>query len=268
MQSTDERILTALASGPLALFDVAEQVQRSPSATLRRLQFLASSGHIERLGDRKEARYRLRPRLAIEWAHGEGTPPRWIRASWQATEAPADWRFPLASRLQDENGRAALTQFLRALWLQGLTTPWLREATGSGKTNKKSRKSAGNDAAPDPNPDAVGFDVIAFGSCVDGNTRDDSDLDLILFESVDSKSSLHEQFQSIADSVNLTAPRYIDLHVVARADFDNEHSPFPTELRNSILRDGVTVYSCKDHPAFIELERAPHSARAGDEGGA
>lgn len=265
-----ERILRVLEGAPdgLSLQETAALIERTPPPTHRLLQNLASEGRVERRGEQKEARYRLRPGVRVEWTHrSERGSLSWYRAAWHQ-HGVVDWRFPLASRIPDERGRDTVLSFLRETWHRGYLTPWLLppyldlHSNDSNLTWAKLSVDERAELLKDPSNHG-GIEVIAFGSCVRDEARDHSDVDVIAVTPVEGAGSWNgvpqfpyeDRLHELADAINLGARRTLDLKVFSEDRLLERLTSLDSQLQESIITTGITVFSSQDTPQFIETQR-------------
>lgn len=227
------QILSVLAKAPaagLSLQAISKELKRKPPPVFFHLKEMVQVGLIERV---EAARphgplYRARRFLHVTWIDPES---RKI-ASWESNE-PVSWRFPLVSRVPDAPAQAVLRtlipqfeqRYLDLLEQKGARAlPFLTHAT---------RESA--------------FTFVVYGSCARGDARPASDLDLLLVQP--SGPSVEAAVRDLVAEANLWASRKIDLRVVRRKTFRS----LPEDLRETLRREGLTVYSTHLGGAFEEV---------------
>ncbi|MCA1811534.1 MAG: nucleotidyltransferase domain-containing protein [Halobacteriales archaeon] len=157
-------------------------------------------------------------------------------------KGPVDTEFPLTARIPDLDGRQSALAFLRSAVKQHLL----------------------------PSPSARGqrsCTVVAFGSCVRGDARKDSDLDLLvilpdrgappppfpkgkLLEWEADARSDKERFAELASKVSLGAPRPIQVSTVHREALKHD---LPAGLRRSIASEGATIFLSDQVSGWVEV---------------
>lgn len=265
MKSTRAMLLEALArrGAHISLADAAEEIQRAPSATHRQLMILVQEGLVERVGEQKEARYRLASYFKGIWTRPGHPPDGALVAEW-THRGPMDWRYPLVSRVPDLKAQLTLQRFLDTCARRGVFTPWFAYTLDF-------ERNGGNDAWANLTPEARRarladpanhgpVTVYAYGSCVNGTAREESDLDLIVLYDL-TKGGVppfpyNGVIREIVGDLNLGAPRRIDVRVYAEDEFFDGLVNLYERVRKEILKTAITVYSTSDAPKFIETGRA------------
>ena len=261
----EDRIIALLraADRPLALAEISQGIGRSPPATHRQLQKLSEEGLIERRGVQHDARYSLADSIRVTWTKAPTPRENAIAIRWSRQGGP-DWRFPLASRVADEWGYVALIRFLERCCETGIFTPWLRDYVniqhdGHNLTWANLPPVERSRRLQDPaNHGRV--HVYAYGSCVVGKPRPDSDLDLVVVHDLTQESvpdfAYKSQVDAIVGPLNLGSPRRLDVHVFAEDEFFQGLVDMHERVRKSILETGITVYSNAREPRYLEAARA------------
>lgn len=179
-----------------------------PSVVHRHLQELVVQAKAVREGRGPNVRYRARPYFAALWMD----PERGVMDSWE-TNQPVDWRFPLVTRVPDDAAQEVLVPLLAILTRD--------------------------------DPPGL-FSVVVYGSCAEGNARDKSDLDLLVFRN-DSGWDAH--VREIVDEANLWARRAIDLRLA------NGTQDIPEGIVRNLRQHGKTVFTNReDDLAFVEYQ--------------
>lgn len=266
IQSGLQRVRQALLeNGHATPSDIAAQTRLAQPTVSQHLRALENAGLVESIAEGKRRIYRPRPHLHVDWtraqAHAGGQ--AWRRDTW-STEDVIDWRFGLASRITDRRGHEVAVRFLEALLSRGVVTPWLvpsRFGIQEWIDELDDTRAAATLTAQTYRPEAWGpWTLVAFGSCVRGDARPESDLDVLVVTEPEgawktrwNSIEVHDMgtgwpipypdwktaFQQTADDVNLGAARYVDLHQ-APAD---KLKRLPPPLRESIRNEGIVLYT-------------------------
>jgi predicted nucleotidyltransferase len=248
------------AEGPQPLQSIAKAVGLDASTVHRHLAAMLERGLVKREGERRtQANYSPNELLEINWTGRASSPysvgSPWLRWTWQAS-GKMDWRFPLVSRVPDQPARETLWRFLDEANSRGLLAPWLDppKLPGIGQHPKMDLRWQGflRELKDPRDPFAMTF--VVFGSCARGDARADSDVDLLVlgphegdYEWQPFISQLG--FQELASEVNLGAPRALQLMVHPVNEFLDK---VPRHIRQSVQRDGLTVFHSKSFAGFVE----------------
>jgi predicted nucleotidyltransferase len=166
-------------------------------------------------------RYAALPFLRCEWMD----PERGMNATWQSGQR-VDWRFPLVSRLGDARAQTFLLEWLDRAQTRGLLPAY------------KSRFEK-QDKLPS-------VQVVVYGSCARGDAGPNSDVDVVLFG--DAPKRTLEALKDLAHEVALKGGRSPDVRFMDAAAWEKAGPA----LRNSIQRDGKTVFTTDVDAAFLE----------------
>lgn len=214
------RALLDAGGDGLALSDIADAVGVTSPTAHKHLELLIEEGLAERsVRERGRTRYIARDFFEATWTDRE----HGVLDSWRS--GSVDWRFPLVTRVPDEEARRILTWFLSMATERGYFHPWLLL-----------------DEWPDPSepaaPERYGVSMIVYGSCARGDAGATSDLDIVVLQP-SIRTDISDRFEELAAEINLKADRNIQLKVLNYDQFRGLDASF----RNTIRDEGITVYS-------------------------
>jgi hypothetical protein len=183
-----------------------------------------------------------------------------------AHRGEVDWRYPLASRIPDPPAYESLIRFLEAASGAGIFTPWLRQDIETG-TRGDATDSAWASLPADEQARRIRtashhgrVHVYAYGSCVTGQPRPDSDLDLLIVHDPPRESvpefPYAREIDAVVGPLNLDSPRRLDVRVFRAEDFFQGSTQMHARVRQSILAEGITVFSTAREPRYLEAQRA------------
>lgn len=245
------------AQRPMSLKELAGSIGRSPPATLRNLKILEDRGLVDRQGRFHESSYRLATFLQVHWSDqvtGDNDNVR-LRMQWHSNSS-IDWRFPLVSRVPDAAAQEVLCRFLDHGQKRGYFTPWLCRKDLPDKIDTIADEPNKLETRFPQESYHYPFSVIVFGSCARGDARSGSDLDvLVLYGDVGHKDFIAAYdylWRTIAYQMAPGSARPINLHV-RRSSF--LRSDRREGLAESVIREGITVYSSDRNAPLVEATR-------------
>lgn len=248
MSETRTRIYRAMLDREdgMGLHEIAREVGLDSSPTLHHLRTMEREGGVERFlpPGSVRPRYRLRPFFSAFWMD----PASHVFASW-AVRDRISWRFPLASRIEDDRARQTALAFLRLADRSGVFRPEWRRV---GDHRKRASKALPPVSEADRER-ALGIRVVAYGSVVTGGLGARSDLDLLaLVGAGRGFEATRDELLDLAASVNLEAPRHLDLKVFTEGTL-LESAP---RFARNVERDSMILYSSYEggeyEPVLVE----------------
>lgn len=226
-----------------SLSELANHVGREPSLTLHHLQALVHEGVVERDETGNRPVYRPRHYFSAFWVNPDDA----LAERW-AVARRISWRFPLASRIADDRAAGAAIEFLKTAEAAGLF------GDPTALTRERRRGETWYLPLP-PKEDwtaARRVRVAVFGSAARGEMGRSSDLDLLVLAGKGIHlDRLRRRVEDVVAEVNLTAPRRLDVKVVAGL------ADLPSRYVAEIRRDAKVIHATDDEAFTAPLWEVP-----------
>ena len=212
------------------LKDIAAEAGIQPPTAFVHLRRLEQEGKVEKVATPAGPRYALHPFLRCEWID----PAQGMQETWQSKVA-VDWRFPLVSRVRDDQAK----QFLQE---------WLDRAQARGLLPAHASRFEPQAHRP---PE---FSIVVYGSCARGDAGANSDIDILMLGDLPKRQM--QALKDLAHEVGLKGGRRPDVRL-AGSDLKGAERSFLDAVR----REGKTIFTNLPDAPFIESMVALANAR-------